>query len=172
MAELSFWANAVVGGFSGIVVDAVLFPLDTIKTRLQQRKLAGVPSSSVRNASFYRGLVSAMAVSFPGAATYWSVYEWTKRVTEPLLGSNEEWRHGLRNAACAATADVTVLCVRNPFEVVKQQMQAGLHKSTADAVRSISRTGGLGGFYAGAMSTAVRDVPFSATQFALYEVWR
>lgn len=30
--------NAIAGGLSGITVDFILFPLDTIKTRLQSRK--------------------------------------------------------------------------------------------------------------------------------------
>jgi hypothetical protein len=41
------------GGFSGVTVDLVLFPLDTIKTRLQARRLPGhaIPKSG----SFYKG---------------------------------------------------------------------------------------------------------------------
>ena len=49
--------HAVAGGFSGMAVDSVLFPLDTIKTRLQAR--AGTDAATVARArgpaSFYRG---------------------------------------------------------------------------------------------------------------------
>ena len=43
----------VAGGLSGVTVDLILFPLDTIKTRLQARKLPGqiVPKTG----AFYRG---------------------------------------------------------------------------------------------------------------------
>jgi hypothetical protein len=34
----SLLLNAVAGGLSGVAVDAVLFPLDTIKTRMQARR--------------------------------------------------------------------------------------------------------------------------------------
>jgi solute carrier family 25 S-adenosylmethionine transporter 26 len=62
-----------------------------------------------------------------------------------------------------------VAAVRNPFEVVKQQMQAGLHASTRDAVRTILRVEGWRGFFAGYGSTVAREIPFDAIEFALYE---
>ena len=51
-------------------------------------------------------------------------------------------------------------------------MQAGLHPSTSSAVRSILRADGPAGLYAGVLSTVARDVPFSAVQFALYELMK
>ena len=114
--RLSFWANAALGGCAGVLVDSVLFPLDTIKTRLQQRKVAGaLPVHHAR--SFYRGLLSAMAGSFPAAATFWSVYEASKTATAHLVAPDNDVQLGARHAACAAAADVAVTLVRNPFEV-------------------------------------------------------
>ena len=56
------------------------------------------------------------------------------------------------------------------LQVVKQQMQAGLHGSTQDALRNILRSEGFRGFYAGFLSTVAREIPFDAIEFALYEV--
>ncbi len=56
------------------------------------------------------------------------------------------------------------------FQVVKQQMQIGLHRSTGDTVRSILRSDGVRGFYAGYLSTVIREIPFDALEFAIYEV--
>lgn len=42
--------NAVAGGLSGITVDFILFPLDTVKTRLQARKVKNGQYSALRNA--------------------------------------------------------------------------------------------------------------------------
>lgn len=69
----------------------------------------------------------------------------------------------------AAAADVCVCAVRNPFEVVKQQMQVGMHKSGMEAVRSIVRAEGVGGLFAGYISTVSREIPFDALEFAMYE---
>lgn len=44
--------DAVAGGLSGTAVDFVLFPLDTIKTRLQARR-SGIVAPPKRN--FYQG---------------------------------------------------------------------------------------------------------------------
>ena len=57
-----------------------------------------------------------MTGSFPGAATFWTTYEAAKAAAAPVLGA------GLAPVAAAAAADVAVVAVRNPFEVVKQQM--------------------------------------------------
>lgn len=65
--------------------------------------------------------------------------------------------------------DSFVCSIRNPFEVVKQQMQLGLHKTTLDAVRTIAAVDGVKGFYAGALPTLARDLPFGACQFLMYE---
>ena len=107
-----------------------------------------------------------MLISFPGAATFWRVYQASKR---PLSDSVGGISSPVVHIAAASIADVVVCSVRNPFEVVKQQLQVGLHKSTAAAVREILRVDGVRGLYAGWGSTVARDVPFDAVQFVMYE---
>lgn len=157
-----WWHVPIAGGFAGVFVDAILFPLDTIKTRLQAR---GTLLAPVGAAAFYRGLASAMAGSFPSAAMFWTAYEYGRAYADtagagvfaPALG--------------AAAADVAVCAVRNPFEVVKQQMQSGMHNSTRDAVRTILKHEGMRGLYAGYFSTGAFVIyflcVFSPTLFAL-----
>lgn len=197
----------VAGGIAGACVDFVLFPLDTIKTydahvcpspacarnsrgprsRLQARS-ADVKVQ--RSSQFYRGLLSAMAGSFPAAATFWFTYEAAKDVLEPLAPTPAllPAAHVLSASvgACArlpacgqcalahalphpCAAEVATCIVRNPFEVVKQQMQAGQHASTAAALRKLWRQGGLASFYVGYGTLLAREIPFDALQFALYE---
>lgn len=59
--------------------------------------------------------------------------------------------------------------VRVPTENIKQKMQAGLHGSVRSTVTSILKTNGPFGFYAGFMTTVVREIPFSLIQFPIYE---
>lgn len=153
---------ALAGGTAGVVVDAVLFPLDTIKTRLQVRDGTALPPRS-----FYRGLFSAMAGSFPAAAVFWTAYEVGRAALEPAF--ERVGLGALSPAGGAAAAQVAVVAVRNPFEVVKQQLQAGLHADTASAIRTILRVDGPRGFYAGYASTVAREIPFDAIQFVAYE---
>lgn len=97
-----------------------------------------------------------MAGSFPGAATFWTTYEMVKAATAPYVGA------GIAPVVAAASADVAVVAVRNPFEVVKQQMQSGMHADTMSAVRRILSIDGVRGFYAGYGSTVLREIPFDA----------
>ncbi len=46
----------------------------------------------------------------------------------------------LSYVGAAAVADTASCCVRVPFEVIKQQMQAGMHTSVRQAVQSVLRT--------------------------------
>lgn len=161
---MDFLTNAAAGALAGMAVDSVLFPLDTIKTRLQARRM-GQP---VPQRSFYRGLLSAMLGSAPSAATFWVGYEGAKARLHQLTGVDGKWSF-LAPAGAAAVADIMVCAVRNPFEVVKQQMQTGLHASTGAAVRTILRTDGWRGLYAGYFSTVLREIPFDAIEFSLYE---
>lgn len=50
-----------------------------------------------------------------------------------------------------------------PFEIVKQQMQAGVHTSTTECVRTIFRQQGLRGFYRGYLILITREVESKGT---------
>jgi solute carrier family 25 (mitochondrial S-adenosylmethionine transporter), member 26 len=69
----------------------------------------------------------------------------------------------------ASVGEVAACMVRVPTEVIKQQMQTGMHSSMTAAVRTISSTDGLAGFYRGFAVTIMREIPFSFIQFPLYE---
>jgi solute carrier family 25 S-adenosylmethionine transporter 26 len=62
----------VAGGLAGTSVDVALFPIDTLKTRLQS------PQGFLKAGGFrgiYNGLGAAAAGSAPGAALFFSTYE-------------------------------------------------------------------------------------------------
>ena len=146
------------GGLSGICVDLLLYPLDTLKTRLQVRSGTALPPFSVR--AFYRGLASSMLSSFPCAATFWLVYKGTE---ERLRGgaSASSLSYALAPMAASSLAEACVCAIRTPFDVVKQQLQAGLHQgSTAGALRAILRAEGLPGLYVGLSSAGASGALF------------
>ena len=59
-----------------------------------------------------------------------------------------------------------------PSEVLKQQLQGGLHSNTVDAVKALWARGGVRGLYQGLGGQLARDIPFRATQMTTYEVVR
>ena len=70
--EPPFLVSLVAGGLAGTSVDISLYPIDTIKTRLQSPQ-GFINSGGFRNV--YKG-VSAVAIgSWPGAALFFVVYE-------------------------------------------------------------------------------------------------
>lgn len=127
------------GALAGLTVDLALYPLDTIKTRLQS------PAGFFRSGGFsriYSGLSPVLLGSVPSAALFFSTYNWVKKNSNNIL--------------LASVAAETVAClVRVPVEVYKQNHQV-FHKPQADYKRAFR-------------STWLRDVSFSAIQFCLWE---
>lgn len=110
-----------------------------------------------------------MLGSFPAAATFWTTYETAKRGLEAHVSIEQTMLLPLIHMTAASIAEIAVCMVRNPFEVVKQQMQAGHHPNTVAAVKRIIKVDGLRGLFAGYWSTVMREIPFDAVEFALYE---
>ena len=174
MAEPPFQVALAAGALAGTTVDLSLFPLDTLKTRLQSS------AGFFRSGGFggiYRGIGSAVVGSAPGAAFFFCTYESTKK----LLGDNVP-----AQMAAASAGEVAACAVRVPTEVVKQRAQAGLHGSSAAALRAILASYNAGGagtgigrvwreLYRGWGITIFREVPFTVIQFPLWEgmkAWR
>ena len=108
--------------------------------------------------SKYRGALSAMLASFPGAGMFWLSYEYSKY---QLRGYNS-LTFNQQNAIAAAIGETCQAIIRNPSEVIKQNLQIGNHETMREAARSIYRTSGLRGFYAGYWSLVMREVPFGS----------
>jgi len=67
--------SLVAGGFSGIVVDIGLFPVDTLKTRIQYGKIDNTKTPK----SIFKGLGSTFLGSFPSAAAFFASYDLTNK---------------------------------------------------------------------------------------------
>ncbi|XP_021802869.1 S-adenosylmethionine carrier 1, chloroplastic/mitochondrial-like, partial [Prunus avium] len=103
------------------------------------------------------------------SAIFVGVYEPTK---QKLLKMFPENLSALAHFTAGAFGGVAASLVRVPTEVVKQRMQTGQFTSASDAVRLIASKEGFKGFYAGYGSFLLRDLPFDAIQFCLYEQLR
>lgn len=79
-----FTTALLAGGIAGTTVDLTLFPLDTLKTRLQSS--AGFFASGGFR-GIYRGVGSAALGSAPGAALFFCTYEATKTFCADLRRS-------------------------------------------------------------------------------------
>jgi solute carrier family 25 S-adenosylmethionine transporter 26 len=153
------------GAFAGLSVDVVLFPLDTIKTRMQSS--AGFRASGGFR-YVYAGIASAAVGSAPSAAIFFVSYEQVKRVMQQHVVTDHRY-DPLVHCTAAAVGELAACLIRVPTDNIKQKRQARLFSSTSATIRAIVSTSGYGGFYAGYLSTIMREIPFSLIQFPLYE---
>ena len=176
----SFLTALVAGGMAGTSVDVALFPIDTVKTRLQS------PQGFLKAGGFrgiYNGLGAAAAGSAPGAALFFSTYETMKPIIlQWQQSSNNGDNNGnpaVSHMLAASFGEAAACLVRVPTEVIKAKMQTDPSHAT-----SLSRTfrlvlserhGGsplsqfTGGLYRGYGITLMREIPFAMIQFPVYE---
>lgn len=187
MTSPPFQSALLAGALAGTTVDLSLFPLDTLKTRLQSS--AGFfPSGGF--SGIYRGIGSALVGSAPGAAFFFCTYETAKSVLgKRIRGSNDDdkgkgWVPAdvVTHMLASSLGEIAACSVRVPTEVVKQRAQAGLHGgSSARALGHIlGRYSAPGGsvaavwreLYRGWGITVFREVPFTVIQFPLWEAMK
>lgn len=179
----AFTAALLSGGLAGTTVDLSLFPLDTLKTRLQS------PTGFIASGGFkgiYSGVGSAIIGSAPGAALFFCTYENTKgflsarRLANDAAGRKAgRWAKPVEHMIAASMGEIAACAVRVPTEVVKQRAQAGQYPSSLSALTGIlsqHRTIGVPGvwmeLYRGWSVTIMREVPFTVIQFPLWEAMK
>ncbi|KAJ5177891.1 Mitochondrial substrate/solute carrier [Penicillium coprophilum] len=131
------WTRSLISGaIAGLTVDCSLYPLDTIKTRLQKARDHTAPQTrvSLRQTfrGIYAGLPSVLFGSAPSAASFFIVYDGVKRTllppqptgskTTPQSRSHIMLTHSL----ASSLGEIAACAVRVPTEVIKQRAQAGL----------------------------------------------
>ncbi|KAK0520944.1 S-adenosylmethionine transporter [Tilletia horrida] len=166
----AFTTSLVSGAMSGLAVDIIFFPIDTIKTRLQSKQ--GFAASGAFK-GIYSGLASVAVGSAPGAAIFFVTYESMK----PALRRQAEawgWRsEPAVHMLAASTAEAAACLVRVPTEVIKSRQQTAAY-GTSTSTRQVLQLvlfegGGLRALYRGYGSTIAREIPFTCIQFPLYE---
>lgn len=109
-------ASIVAGGLAGMSIDAVLFPADSIKTRIQaSSRGTGDFTCKAHKISKFKGLPSSMVASFPCAATFWLTYETTKSQLQSL----GIFSFSVNNMLAASVSECLQSLIRTPSEVIK-----------------------------------------------------
>ena len=154
----------VSGALAGSAVEAALYPLDTIKTRMQVAK----GGAAVNWRHLYKGLGGNLIGVMPACAVFFAVYEPAKRLLVPTDGNG---RHSVvAHLVAAASGGLASSLIRVPTEVIKTRMQTGQFYSARSAFWHVAtREGIYTGLFAGFGSFLLRDLPFDAIEFASYE---
>lgn len=175
---LQFWQFMIAGSIAGSVEHMAMFPVDTLKTRMQAiTSSCKTPSLTLRQSlgsivkleglgALYRGIAAMGLGAGPAHAVYFSVYESCKNY---LSAGNPN--NSIAHAASGVFATVTSDAVITPMDVVKQrlQLEGSPYKGVGDCVRRVFVEEGFGAFYASYRTTVVMNAPFTAVHFATYE---
>ena len=145
----------------------LLYPLDTLKTRLQMAPTARAALPPLQPQNLFRGVFGSLTGQIPYGMLTFGSYEVYKSKLLAAFPNNNPFP---LYVAAAILGDLTGSFWLCPSEVVKQQMQGGMHASLQAAVGSIYASAGLRGFYRGYVGQIMRDVPFRAVQLPAYEV--
>lgn len=158
----SSWVSLFSGAAAGTAVDISLFPLDTLKTRLQ------APQGFVAAGGFrgvYSGLGAAVIGSAPNAALFFVTYDTCKHL---LTLTAPPHLHPLAHSCSAAFGEIVACLIRVPVEIVKQRAQASTD-TPREILKAIFHREGYRGLYRGYTSTVLREIPFSFIQFPIWE---
>jgi len=156
----SFTTSLCAGAIAGLSVDLTIYPLDTLRARLQ------APSGFAAAGGFralYRGVSVALVGSAPGSALFFCTFEAMQALSHQaslgmLLNSNVVLPVQISTSAIAALGgELVASCVRVPTEMVKQRMQTHTQVTHSS-------------LYVGWRATLMRDLPFSAIQYPLYNM--
>ncbi|KAG5190418.1 mitochondrial carrier domain-containing protein [Tribonema minus] len=183
--------HLIAGGAAGAVESSVLFPLDTIKTRMQLRakgRSAYGPITTaqriIKNEGFfslYKGLTAVMAGIVPKMAVRFSSFDLFKTWLGCLDGKDKK-RVFLAGLGSGVTEAVMVV---TPAEVCKIRMQAQYHsmldpeQMARRKYRNVIQTAGLivkeegiGALYKGVVPTTLRQGCNQAVNFSFYQIFK
>ncbi|TKY88635.1 hypothetical protein EX895_002266 [Sporisorium graminicola] len=168
-----FASALAAGALSGLTVDLLFFPIDTIKTRLQSAQGFWAAGGFT---GVYRGLASTAVGSAPGASVFFTTYESMKpalvRWVPGVFGSEGTLGPAGVHMAAASIAETAACLIRVPTEVIKSRQQTmtyGKGTTTFQAFTKVFQEAGVRGYYRGFGSTVGREIPFTCIQFPLYE---
>ncbi|URD92829.1 Mitochondrial carrier protein [Musa troglodytarum] len=169
---LRFWQFMVAGSVAGLVEHTAMFPVDTLKTRMQAGSPLGMRQalravlSLEGTLGLYRGLGAMSLGAGPAHAVYFSVYELSK---ESLARGNPN--NPVVHAASGVLATVASDAVFTPMDTVKQRLQlkGSPYRGVMDCVATVLREEGFRAFFASYKTTVVMNAPYTAVHFATYE---
>lgn len=177
----TFSLKTLLGGFAGAVGATVVYPIDLVKTRMQNQREGSRLYANSRDCfnkiiekegwkGLYRGLGPQLIGVTPEKAIKLVVND-ILRDTFGQTDSNELNVSLEILAGCGAGASQVVFT--NPIEIVKIRLQVAgeIAIQTGEKPKGawgICKELGLAGLYKGASACFLRDIPFSGIYFPLY----
>uniref|UniRef100_A0A7S0VTG6 ADP,ATP carrier protein n=1 Tax=Hemiselmis tepida TaxID=464990 RepID=A0A7S0VTG6_9CRYP len=176
-----------IGSASAIVAEAIAFPFDTIKTRIQLSSEGGGAHKGPKGKnlegfaqfySLYYGVGISLFRHIPYSGTRQMLYHWAKSLAEAGQPAGASLPF-FALAGMAVTAGAVGQLVANPTDVLKVRMQSDgkkvnlgespEYRGLADAVRRVWGEEGLQGMWVGSVPNAVRAMFMNLGDIAIYD---
>ncbi|KAG6488867.1 mitochondrial substrate carrier family protein C-like [Zingiber officinale] len=161
--------SALAGGLACALSTSVLYPIDTMKTRVQASTLSfpelisKLPEIGIHG--LYRGSVPAILGQFSSHGLRTGIFEATKLVLINVAPNLQDLQVQSMASFCST---ILGTAVRIPCEVMKQRLQAGIFNNVGEAIVGTLHQDGLKGFFRGTGATLCREVPFYVAGMCLY----
>ncbi|KAL9086974.1 MAG: hypothetical protein Q9159_003868 [Coniocarpon cinnabarinum] len=168
----------IAGAFAAFSVDLLVYPLDTLKTRIQSpeydQRYVDTATGTVRKAVLFRGLYQGMSsvilATLPSSGAFFTTYEHAKTLLSKLPIPTP-----IAHSGASALAECVSCAILTPAEVIKQNAQMVSRRSIQESHHSATRQT-LEKFrrnplalWRGYGALTTRNLPFTALQFPLYE---
>ncbi|KAG0750190.1 hypothetical protein G6F62_000887 [Rhizopus arrhizus] len=186
--------NAIAGALAGIGEHSIMYPVDSIRTRMQ---VLSVPklTTTIKDTStkqlkkysgnLWKGVYSVIIGAGPAHAVHFATYEFCKERFNKWIAYNTKLQlpnknmielpsHLIASAAAGAIATFSHDFLMTPFDVLKQRMQLqdSTYRSVRDCAKKVYMSEGLKAFYISFPTTLSMSIPFQSVQFATYEYCR
>mmetsp|Transcript_10567 Transcript_10567/g.19477 ORF Transcript_10567/g.19477 Transcript_10567/m.19477 type:complete len:648 (+) Transcript_10567:106-2049(+) len=173
MDSVPFWRHACAGSLAGITEHVGMYPLDTVKTRMQVSNLptAGVVQTMraiIAERGFYglfRGASVIGAGCVPAHCAMFTTYEFGKQ----KLLQNETRHQPVLAATCGAAASTAHDLILTPTDVVKQRLQLGCYNGPWHCVRETIRAEGFSALFRSLPVTLLSNGPHVAVLASVNE---
>ena len=160
----AFRVGLLSGCAASFSVQTCMFPVNSIKTRLQARPVGAAGRRFVSRELFrglYRGFVIDTLGSVPGTGVFMATYEALKST------------RAVPAHVAAAGAALAGSLLSAPCDAIKQKMQVSAKRTLGAELRAIARSPRpLAAMFVGYPQFLARDLPFDTIQITTFEALR
>ncbi|KAF2796236.1 mitochondrial carrier protein [Melanomma pulvis-pyrius CBS 109.77] len=171
------------GAIAAFTVDLLVYPLDTLKTRIQSPDYARLythAATQKANPALFRGLYqgvgSVIIATLPSSGAFFTTYERTKALFTNLNPTTSSHPNGLiptplLHAGASSIAELVSCAILTPAEVIKQNAQMVSSSSPTNAtIQTLSKfKSNPLALWRGYTALTGRNLPFTALQFPMFE---
>jgi len=170
----------VAGSLAGLIEHTLLYPVDTVKTRMQAGSIrSGIElkyrssfhclAQILRNESalaLFRGWPAVVVAAVPSHGMYFGAYELSKYKLGAVEGI-----HPFKIALSGAFAAMAHDAITTPFDVVKQRMQVQScpYPNVCNCAIETLKHEGYTSFFRSYPTTVLLNIPTFSTNFVVYE---